>query len=268
MPATDAVHQFYERHVDAVFGFAVRRCRAPEDLSDLERVRFTAYSRFPYVVTSVERRWIAANGSGRDMYRVFSAESLTPVGNRPMRDRSLRGVASVNEELKASARPFYLLPEATGRAYVSYAQIRRLPVDPTRLSRHIDSMLSRIRTPLFPGIRILPTQARAAATFVIIRNLADAPVPPALLAAFYRVLAQTPGLQLKGRTKDAVGRTGTEIPVQIGAVQLAMVVDPATGALLEARRSLLFRSNQFPGAPGMLNQATYVVHAVVGSDRS
>ena len=35
MPAADAVGAFYERHVDAVFRFAVRRCRNPEDVADL-----------------------------------------------------------------------------------------------------------------------------------------------------------------------------------------------------------------------------------------
>jgi RNA polymerase sigma factor (sigma-70 family) len=35
MPATDAAQLLYERHVDAVFGFAARRCRNPDDVSDL-----------------------------------------------------------------------------------------------------------------------------------------------------------------------------------------------------------------------------------------
>ncbi|MDQ6821814.1 MAG: sigma-70 family RNA polymerase sigma factor [Actinomycetota bacterium] len=35
MPDPDAAREFYERHVEAVFRFAVRRCRDPEDVSDL-----------------------------------------------------------------------------------------------------------------------------------------------------------------------------------------------------------------------------------------
>lgn len=35
VPAPDAMGAFYERHVDAVFRFAVRRCRNPEDVADL-----------------------------------------------------------------------------------------------------------------------------------------------------------------------------------------------------------------------------------------
>lgn len=35
VPDPDAVRWLYARHVDAVFGFAVRRCRNPEDVADL-----------------------------------------------------------------------------------------------------------------------------------------------------------------------------------------------------------------------------------------
>jgi RNA polymerase sigma factor (sigma-70 family) len=35
VPDADAMRTLYERHVDAVFRFAVRRCRNPEDVADL-----------------------------------------------------------------------------------------------------------------------------------------------------------------------------------------------------------------------------------------
>lgn len=35
VPRIDAVAALYERHVDSVFRFAVRRCRSPEDVADL-----------------------------------------------------------------------------------------------------------------------------------------------------------------------------------------------------------------------------------------
>ena len=35
VPAPDAVRALYERHVDAVLRFAIRRCRNPEDVADL-----------------------------------------------------------------------------------------------------------------------------------------------------------------------------------------------------------------------------------------
>jgi RNA polymerase sigma-70 factor, ECF subfamily len=35
VPAREAVAALYERHVDAIYGFAVRRCQSPEDVADL-----------------------------------------------------------------------------------------------------------------------------------------------------------------------------------------------------------------------------------------
>src|SRR5215216_2292360 len=35
VPAPEAVQALYERHVDAVLRFAIRRCRSPDDIADL-----------------------------------------------------------------------------------------------------------------------------------------------------------------------------------------------------------------------------------------
>lgn len=43
------------------------------------------------------------------------------------------------------------------------------------------------------------------------RLLTDAPVPPGLRAALYRVLAGTPGARVTEGVKDGAGRTGTEV---------------------------------------------------------
>jgi DNA-directed RNA polymerase specialized sigma24 family protein len=40
VPDPDAVRALYARHVDAVFHFAVRRCRNPEDVADLVSIVF------------------------------------------------------------------------------------------------------------------------------------------------------------------------------------------------------------------------------------
>src|SRR5262249_8993511 len=51
----------------------------------LTQSRFTMYSRHPYVVTGIDRRWVAANGSGRDDFDVVKAERMTPAGPQPVR---------------------------------------------------------------------------------------------------------------------------------------------------------------------------------------
>ncbi|MGI8572233.1 MAG: CU044_5270 family protein [Solirubrobacteraceae bacterium] len=227
----------------------------------LQRVRYGANP--PYVLTSLDRSWIAADGSGRDIYRVLSAVRLTPAGPKPLHDLSRAGPAFSDSRLQPASRPFVIVPAPA--LYFSYAHIRQLPVDPRLLSARIDSILRSIRMS-FPGLHMSYAQARAAARFIVIRGLAEAPAPPALLAGLYRVLAATPGLQLLGPVKDAAGRTGTEIAVRINAVQLALIVDPRTGQLLESRRAVLFRSSQFPGPPGVVNQVTYLTRQIVKSD--
>jgi hypothetical protein len=66
--------------------------------------------------------------------------------------------------------------------------------------------------------------------------LAESPASPRLRAALWRVLAALPDVTMHGRVADAEGRTGWKIRFSTGAVgEIDYVVDPATGALLEAR---------------------------------
>ncbi|MEV5749592.1 CU044_5270 family protein [Actinoallomurus sp. NPDC052308] len=80
--------------------------------------------------------------------------------------------------------------------------------------------------------------------------LADAPTPPKVRAAAFRMLATLPGVQAGGRTTDPLGRTGTVIslpvettvplgiytaPKQLGTYQRQWIIDPGTGTLLAMR---------------------------------
>jgi hypothetical protein len=232
----------------------------------LTRMRLTIYSRTPYVVTAMERRWVATNGAGRDDYDVLSVERVTPTGERPLRNRSLPGAVSTDGRMPAQARPFPLATVADGISF-SYAQIRALPTDPRRLAARIDAIAAKISTRLVGDLRVPAAQLRAAATLEVIRSLAEAPTPPALMATLYRVLAQTPGVHLLGQVKDAAGRVGTEIDVQVGSIRQSIIVDTATGALLETRRAIIYRSTQFPGSPGLIDEATVLARGVVRSDK-
>jgi hypothetical protein len=234
---------------------------------ELVRTRYADLApHFQFVGTSINQAWVAADGSGRDDQRVLSAERLTPSGPKPMRRRGLPWIYSTEARLTASARPFNLINVFPGVS-LSYAQLRGLPTNPSRLSGRIDAVVRALHRPLFQGlVRPSSNQARAAARFLVVRSLGEAPAPPQLLAAAYRVLAGTPGLRLVGSVHDSVGRAGTGIAVRIGAGELGMVVDPSTGALLETYRTVLYRSPQFLNwPPGLLSRATFVSHAVVRS---
>ncbi len=221
---------------------------------------------FQFIATSIAQQWIAADGSGRAHEKVLGAARLTASGLRTMRRRGLPWIHSSDGKLTSSPRPFSLINVFPPVA-LSYAELLRLPTDPSRLSARIDAVVRALHHPLFEGmVRSSSVQARAAARFLVVRSLAQAPAPPRLLAAAYRVLALTPGLRLAGRVVDGLGRQGTGIAIQIGALELGMVVNATTGALLETHRTILYRSPQFPNwPPGLLNRATFVSRAVVRS---
>jgi hypothetical protein len=105
----------------------------------------------------------------------------------------------------------------------------------------------------------------------MLRELAELPTSAALRAALYRVLATTPGIRLLGRTPDSIGRDGTAVAVDVEDAQLELILDPATGELLQTSRTLLHRDKAyFDGnqPPGLINRATYLASGIVTSTRA
>ncbi|MEV4805774.1 CU044_5270 family protein [Nonomuraea sp. NPDC049421] len=80
--------------------------------------------------------------------------------------------------------------------------------------------------------------------------LAEAPAPPAVRAAAFRMLAALPGVKVEGRTTDPLGRTGVVIslplettiplglstaPRQLGTYRRQWIINPDNGTLLAMR---------------------------------
>jgi hypothetical protein len=100
----------------------------------------------------------------------------------------------------------------------------------------------------------------------MLRGLAEAPTSAALRAALYRVLAATPGIRLLGQARDSIGRLGMEVAVDVQDVRLAMIIDPATGELLQTSRTIERASSLDPGQPlGPNYRVTFLRSAVVSS---
>jgi hypothetical protein len=97
---------------------------------------------------------------------------------------------------------------------------------------HLPTNVARLKTLLLAG-------GSGRAFDQIAYLLGESPARPALRAALYQVLAQLPGVQLKGAVKDSVGRTGTAIEFAQGNVypegdvMERLIIDPKTGLLLE-----------------------------------
>ncbi|MFB4289055.1 CU044_5270 family protein [Nonomuraea sp. ATR24] len=100
-------------------------------------------------------------------------------------------------------------------------------------------------------IRALNGEARVRALSDVAGTLlAQAPAPPAVRAAAYRMLATLPGVTIEGRAPDPLGRTGVVIslplettiplgtstaPQQLGTYRRQWIIDPAGGTLLAMR---------------------------------
>ena len=102
----------------------------------------------------------------------------------------------------------------------------------------------------------------------MLRELAELPTSAPLRAALFRVLATTPGIRLLERSRDRIGRHGTAVAVNVEDLQLELILDPATGELLQTSTTLLHRSKAyFDGKqpPGPMNRATYLASGIVTS---
>lgn len=210
----------------------------------------------PYVVVSVDERWMARDGSGREVDRVLSVDRRPPARHGPPHAKSWGG------SLPPSASPFALAPGVS----VSYIELRRLPADPTKLSQAVTRLADR-GARRYVDLGLAPAATwRAIFTFDILRALAAAPAPVSVRAAVYQVLARTPGIRVSGPATDAAGRRGTLLTATLGAFRFTLLLDHSTGQLLETSRVLLRRSTQAPGwRPGLINRATYLAAGVVGS---
>jgi hypothetical protein len=221
--------------------------------------RYPGFTGHVYVVRATDEEWQARDGRGRSRYQVVGRTRGRVASRLPL-------VRSQDaQRRRAVARPFTL--STAPAILVSYAQLRQLPTDPTRLSAALDRIIARYHVRQhFPQQDI-----RTAIRFEMLRELAELPTSAALRAALYRVLATTPGIRLLGRTPDSIGRDGTAVAVDVEDAQLELILDPATGELLQTSRTLLHRDKAyFDGnqPPGLINRATYLASGIVTSTRA
>jgi hypothetical protein len=97
-------------------------------------------------------------------------------------------------------------------------------------------------------------------------TLGDMPCTPALGAAFYRVLATTPGVVALGPKTDALGRHGEAVAsTDRNGIREELLIDPSTGRLLERRLIATHRTWTGLRAGTTLGVDTYVAAGVVSS---
>jgi hypothetical protein len=125
---------------------------------------------------------------------------------------------------------------------VSADQIRRLPTDTAALRGWLLKIIRK------QGLAKDGEAAVAKMLFAGLTNLLfTTPVPPAVRAAAYRVLAQVPGVRSLGPTTDPEGRKGVAISIDTndvaeeqradsgGPTEVRLLFDPATGRTLSTQ---------------------------------
>jgi hypothetical protein len=215
-----------------------------------------------FIVRSIYESWVARNGSGRERMHVLGVIGRPSPGFRS-------DTRSYDIIARAHARPFSLAT-ADPHLSLSYSQLRALPADPRSLTKKIDQLATRELATRGLGSRGLSrSQLQTVLRFGVLRGVAESPTPPQVRAAVYRALALTPGIHLLGRRSDAAGRTGVAVAANLGAVQLVLIIDPATGHLLQTSRTLLHRGPYIAGWPkGLVNRATFLASGIVQSTRA
>jgi RNA polymerase sigma factor (sigma-70 family) len=123
MPAPDAVAAFYERHVDAVFRFGLRRCRDPEDVADLVA---TVFLELFSAAASYDRR----RGDARPWLLGIASRCLADQQRAGYRRTELAGRLAV-------------VPELQGE---EYERVERM-LDAARMAPALDRALAERLTP-------------------------------------------------------------------------------------------------------------------------
>jgi hypothetical protein len=188
----------------------------------------------------IDEAWIAGDGSGRLLQRASSGTDVIPFGS-PKRVH-IGGPGSGEREPWAWAG-------------LDYQQLIDLPTDPAVLQRWVQQ-----RTASYGQ------QPPTEEAFTMVGDLLrDAPAPPKLRAAMFRVVARLPGVKLVGPARDELGRQGVAVGLSIGTSRDDLIFNPDTGALLAERRVSLSSKSGAP-AGTILSWNVIEVEAIVHSD--
>ncbi len=166
----------------------------------------------------VSDTWIGADGFGRVVQRgdevlLFHASPQRIAVEHQLQNRR------AHLQVLAYSQPYLFVDR-------DYAQLIRLPAKPVALRRFIER-----------NARGSGSPQNRAALYAGGLLQQGAPLPPALTAAFYRVIASLPEMRLIGRTHDPLGRPGVAVRFLggRGGGYWEMIFNPRTGSLLSDR---------------------------------
>lgn len=203
----------------------------------------------------VKSDWYRADGSGRERVVRKATSFLTP------RDRAIAKSHGMTLARVAAAYPRVLDGALRSGSLLTagilpYWQMNRLPTQPAALRSALERLLvatapNRARGPMMRQLRAHPGDL-----FSPISQFLFLPTSRGLRAALFRVLAGLPGVQLLGRQRDRLGRSGIAVAVTLPGgpdrVREELLFDPATSNLLQTQMvELPTRARSASGGPSM-----------------
>lgn len=198
--------------------------------------RTTYGDRPPFSFLSQMRResWIGRDGGGRvRQYAVGKPRFVSPrdrenwiASGRPALAGGVMDVPIVQEDGAITEKTYYL-----GAIGLTYDEMRALPTDVETLYARVALEARRWATGNGRPLSDAPHQM-----FTIVGDmLRETPMPPALRAAFFRVAARIPGVELVGETTDAAGRPGVAVALGDARRRAELIFDARTAELLGER---------------------------------
>lgn len=209
---------------------------------------------------SIEQVWLAANGAARIVQRPGVVS-----GGDVLLFHQPRG--AILSEQRRQRVGSHLRVMAYGQRYYwgagpDYAQLVRLPTDPSNLRRWIE------RHAINPGSTCAPGVSDCQTFSFVEALVAGGPLPPKLSAALYRVIADLPGMRLIGPTRDPLGRPGVAVGYffkhQPGRAEL--IFNPTTGVFLAERGISLDPKKMHAPVGAILNWSAIEHAGVVSSE--
>ncbi|HEX2315309.1 MAG TPA: CU044_5270 family protein [Thermomonospora sp.] len=206
--------------------------------------------------------WIGPDGRAAFAHGDLPARPLTAEDRRRWQRAGSPGVVRAPDPdglvtlfLNEPSHPLRPSPRPSGEWRLhglTKDQVAALPTEPKALENALLKLRDRWHAyssdPDEEPISALKGQARVRALSEVAATLlAEAPAPPAVRAAAFRMLAALPGVRAEGTTTDPLGRTGTVVslplettvplglytaPKQLGTYRRQWIINPADGTLL------------------------------------
>lgn len=233
-------------------------------------------SAYEVTVPQTTEEWSAPGRWGRTRQATGTTPSFpTPAAKEAWTAAGRPWVGEVHDQRVAPSRAS---PGELEAGALGLVRPERLPTDAAVLEKRIDAAARAAiaRASFRPDLSeaAIEDQVHQAVFTTAGALLAQPtlPVPPAVRAAAYRVMARVPGVVLLGPDKDALGRPGTVIALDVPGARnrTELVIEPSTGLLLELRSRIVgVQADPSTGRPpaGTTTRSTIVATGVVDSVR-